>query len=49
MPRLPQEDTATDADIAYEFVSEFDELLEIDEIDDEPPSVAVHEFGAWNE
>lgn len=49
MPRLPQDIASTDPDIHYEIIDEFDELLEIDEIDDEPASLAAHEFGTWLE
>jgi len=49
MPRLPQDIAFTDPEINYEIIGEFDELLEIDEIDDEPASLAAHEFGAWTE
>ena len=49
MPRLPQDIAFTDPDINYEIIEEFDELLEIEEIDDEPASLAAHEFGTWME
>lgn len=49
MPRLPQDIAFTDPDINYEIIEEFDELLEIEEIDDEPTSITAHELGAWAE
>lgn len=49
MPRLPQDIASTDPDIHYEIIDEFDELLEIDEIDDEPSALATHELGTWLE
>ena len=47
MPRLPQDFDATDPDISYEFVSDFDEMLEIDEIEDDPMSAATTELADW--
>ena len=47
MPRLPQDCDATDPDISYEFVSEFDEMLEIDEIDDDAMSAPTTELAEW--
>jgi len=43
--------TLTDVEIDpdYELIGDFDELLEIDEIDDEPVSATANEFGAWTE
>lgn len=39
MPRLPQDIDPNDRDISYEFVNEFDEMLEIDEIEEDSMEV----------